>query len=305
VASWPLTLLRKSSSGAQPQTLETTMVISLCVSAFVPIFELRDHLARSMALMLQLELVARVCEVCVDDQYDNDKSLGDRLLHSLVPPEELERRKPISGPSDRIWATLLSEGMILLGVTSLADLALDADAAKGLGVHQQWLRCALYAVRVFASMSLNSLLIKAAFLGFDKSHVRGFTFRPHQAASVRDFWSRRWNLPMHHLLHRLVFVPLTNSRIPATLSAFATFMVSAAYHVAHLYVGTGSSEGAFNVFTYFALQELLIVLESSSLIRIGSRTPLQQTLWVALGVLGPISLFATPFLRLETNLDSF
>ena len=61
--------------------------------------------------------------------------------------------------------------------------------------------------------------------------VRMFDAPLLRATSLSDFWSRRWNLLIHGLFRRSVFVPLTRGRgVPAWAAGLAAFAISGAFH---------------------------------------------------------------------------
>lgn len=96
--------------------------------------------------------------------------------------------------------------------------------------------------------------------------VRGVDYddpfdNPLMARTPREFWGRRWNTWVNHMLYRYVFIPSGGWRRPArgTLAAFA---VSAALHEGFTDVGTRSFSGWMGAF--FLVQGLLVIATSKS-----------------------------------------
>ncbi len=96
--------------------------------------------------------------------------------------------------------------------------------------------------------------------------VRGLDFddpfdNPLAARTPREFWGRRWNTWVNHMLYRYVFVPSGGWRHPVrgTLAAFA---VSGALHEGFVVVGTREFTGWMGGF--FLAQGVLVAATSQS-----------------------------------------
>lgn len=92
---------------------------------------------------------------------------------------------------------------------------------------------ALYAdvwtIYLFLSLFTGTFATVLAAAGF--SPQRTFDAPLLRTTSLSDFWSRRWNLLIHGLFRRSVFVPLTRGRgVPAWAAGLVAFMISGAFH---------------------------------------------------------------------------
>jgi Membrane bound O-acyl transferase family len=82
---------------------------------------------------------------------------------------------------------------------------------------------------------------------------------PFSSRTPAEFWGRRWNTWVSHVLHRYVFVPAGSRRRPmrATLAAFA---VSGLYHEALVSLASGQVNGWMTA--YFLLQGAGVIVTS-------------------------------------------
>ena len=92
---------------------------------------------------------------------------------------------------------------------------------------------ALYAdvwtIYLFLSLFSSTFGTALAAAGFCPQ--RTFAAPLLRTTSLSDFWSRRWNLLIHGLFRRSVFVPLTRGRgVPAWAAGLAAFAISGAFH---------------------------------------------------------------------------
>ena len=118
--------------------------------------------------------------------------------------------------------------------------------------------------------------------------VRPIMDRPWRAASLSEFWGRRWNVAFRQVVHRDIFRPL--ARRWGTVSAtLATFAVSGLIH--DLVISVPARGGYGGPTAYFMLQGLGLLIERS---RIGSAIGLDRPRlgrWFAATVLlAPIGL---------------
>ena len=95
---------------------------------------------------------------------------------------------------------------------------------------------------------------------------------PLLARTPGEFWSRRWNTWVNHMLYRYVFVPSGGWRHPAR-GTFAAFAASAALHEGFVVVGTREFSGWMGGF--FLLQGVLVAAtsQSRSFRRLARRAP--------------------------------
>lgn len=84
---------------------------------------------------------------------------------------------------------------------------------------------------------------------------------PLLARTPAEFWSRRWNTWINHMLHRYVFVPSGGWRRPAR-GILAAFAASAVLHEGFVIVGTREISGWMGGF--FLIQGALVIATSRS-----------------------------------------
>jgi len=116
---------------------------------------------------------------------------------------------------------------------------------------------------------------------------------PWRAASVGEFWARRWNLPTSRLFHRICFAPL--ARHGVWLAVIATFALSGIAHFALAYLATMKLKLAICFGLFFCVQPVLIVIERILGIR---RWPLiAASIWTLTALTVTAPLFVEPALR--------
>lgn len=114
---------------------------------------------------------------------------------------------------------------------------------------------------------------------------------PLRSASLRDFWSCRWNLAFVAMNQRL-FRPLFPARCPTSIVVLGLFLVSGALHELAISFPTGSPVGG--PLAYFALNGILVLVERR--LRLPERHPLLARVWTWAIVLLPLPLlFPAPF----------
>ena len=101
--------------------------------------------------------------------------------------------------------------------------------------------------------------------------------RPYAAASLGDFWSRRWNLGFVGMNHLFFARPLTRRLGPAG-ALLAIFAISGLFHEVAISWPAGSTPGP--PFLYFALHGLLVLAER--------RWAIQGRAWTNFWLLAPL-----------------
>jgi alginate O-acetyltransferase complex protein AlgI len=119
---------------------------------------------------------------------------------------------------------------------------------------------------------------------------------PLRSASVREFWSRRWNSAFNQLALRLVFRPLAR-RIGTALATLCTFGVSGIVH--ELVISLPATAGFGFPTGYFILQGVAVLMEHTC---VGKRFRLGRGvcgwLFTMVVVAAPVFwLFHPPFVR--------
>lgn len=118
---------------------------------------------------------------------------------------------------------------------------------------------------------------------------------PAAAASLADFWGRRWNTAFRDLTHRFVFRPLARRWGPRP-AAWAGFVASGLVHDLVISVPAGAGYGGPTL--YFLLQGAALAAERSPAgAALGLGRGWRGRLFTALAVLAPVGLlFHQPFL---------
>jgi hypothetical protein len=116
---------------------------------------------------------------------------------------------------------------------------------------------------------------------------------PWLAASVGEFWSRRWNLPTSRLFHRNCFALL--ARHGVWLAMVATFSLSGVAHFALAYMATMKLKLAIPFGLFFCVQPVLIAVERILVVRRWSIIAARIWTIAALTVTAP--LFVEPALQ--------
>lgn len=139
--------------------------------------------------------------------------------------------------------------LALMGLLTLTVISLDARNPVQLITTQVGIYLALAGVLNIAAATLS-----ARGLDYDDPFDN-----PLAARTPAEFWSRRWNTWVSHMLHRYVFLPAGGRRHPlrGTLAAFAA---SAALHEGFVVVGLLTVSGWMGA--YFLLQGVLVAVTS-------------------------------------------
>lgn len=85
--------------------------------------------------------------------------------------------------------------------------------------------------------------------------VRPLMVCPAAAASVTEFWGKRWNVAFRDLGHQLIFRPMT-TRFGPTVAMWSVFLFSGVVHELVITVPAGGGYGGPTA--YFALQALVV-----------------------------------------------
>lgn len=120
--------------------------------------------------------------------------------------------------------------------------------------------------------------------------------RPLAAASLAEFWDRRWNKAFRVLAHRLVFDPLVR-RIGAKPALVAGFAFSGVVHDTVISLPARAGLGLPTL--YFLLQAGAILFARSAVgLRLGLQRGLRARAFALVLLVGPLGLlFHAPFVR--------
>jgi hypothetical protein len=100
-----------------------------------------------------------------------------------------------------------------------------------------YMRFLLYGFHMWLSMEFLSACAAATCQALIGMEVKPQFNRPHLASSLRDFWGRRWNLPVSAVLRASVYDPI-RARAGKEAGILATFLVSGLMHEALVYYFT-------------------------------------------------------------------
>ncbi len=205
------------------------------------------------------------------------------LLWPDPRPETFADRTAPPTDADREFlrgALSFAGGVLLFTALALSWPTLPAGPRSFAGVLALFMLLHLGAARMlFAGFRLGGWPVEPLFRD------------PLRSASLRDFWSRRWNLAFVAMNQRL-FRPLFPARCPRALVVLGLFLISGALHELAISFPTGSAIGG--PFLYFALHGVLVLVETR--LRLPERHPLLARLWTWALVLLPLPLlFPAPF----------
>lgn len=99
-----------------------------------------------------------------------------------------------------------------------------------------------------------------------------FTFRRYIATpfnnytllsiSIKELWSKRYNLIVRDRLHRNIFKPLIHYGYSPAFAAFAAFFMSGILHVFIVWKHLNNLQGMFTTFLFFVLHGIICIMES-------------------------------------------
>ncbi len=185
------------------------------------------------------------------------------------------------------------------GLPAVAGLALSALVLSRPLVFGRALRALSGGVYCMLSLELFGRAVQAymAPLGLRTPVLMD---SPLRAASLREFWGRRWDVVIQELLARYVFRPARAAGWPSWLAISATFFASGLVHTWPLYMaGLGLGDAA-SVMAYFGSQALAIAVERAA---IPSAAPdWVRTAFVLAATCAPLPLIVSPSLKLATGL---
>lgn len=148
----------------------------------------------------------------------------------------------------------LVTGLFLLGLAWLVrDLVLRLDRHNPVQLFTSQLGLYLIVAGV-----CNLAVVKLSLRGLDHDDV---FHNPFGSLTPAEFWGRRWNSYVGHLLHRYVFLPTGGRRHPVR-GLLAAFAVSGAMHELFFDFGTMKFNGG--MLGYFLLQGGLVAVTSRS-----------------------------------------
>lgn len=151
-------------------------------------------------------------------------------------------------------ARRLVTGLFLLGLAWLVrDLVLRLDEHNPVQLFTSQLGLYLVVAGV-----CNLTVVKLSLRGLDHDDV---FHNPFGSRTPAEFWGRRWNSYVGHLLHRYVFLPTGGRRHPVR-GLLAAFGASAVLHEVIFDIGTLKFNGG--MLGYFMVQGGLVAITSRS-----------------------------------------
>ncbi len=205
------------------------------------------------------------------------------LLWPDPRPETFGTRTASPTDADREFvkgALSFAGGLLLSTMLALTWPTLPGAPRSFAGIFALFLLLHLGAVRMlFATFRLGGWPVEPLFRD------------PLRSSSLRDFWSRRWNLAFVAMNQRL-FRPLMPASWSRTRVVLGLFFVSGVLHELAITFPSGSPIGG--PLAYFALNGLFVVVEGH--LRLPERHPFLARLWAWAIVLLPLPLlFPAPF----------
>ena len=248
-----LSLLRERSR------LMRVVALSACALPFL--LPNNEPFFRAAAALLTWLLLAKTLQYMAG--HEKPRGFVD-LLQFLTIPVVVRWEVPRRTDPGRARRTLL-RGLVQLGLTLLLMLAvLQLDRT-----HLIQLITTQVGIYLSLAGALNLAVVTLALRGLDYDDPFD---NPLAARTPGEFWGRRWNTWVNHMLYRYVFVPLGGRRRPGrgTLAAFA---FSAALHEGFVVAGTREFTGWMGGF--FLVQGVLVVAtsQSRSFRRLARRVP--------------------------------
>jgi hypothetical protein len=215
---------------------------------------------------------------------------GTRLIYLLFWPgmslKEFTGAPPAKQQRKTVpcWLAATAKTLVGAGLVWFAVPAISADAWLLRG----WVgMVGIIMMLHFGTFHLLALVLQAAHF-----NARANMQAPLLAASLADFWGRRWNTAFNVLADRYGFRPLT-PRIGPRAALAVVFLASGLLHEA---VITLPARGGYGLPTvYFALQAVGLLVERMRLIR---PRPWLKRLFAWLVLLAPLGcLFPPVFVR--------
>ena len=263
LAPWVIALLR-----ASPAALRLAALVVAALPFGIPHFRFITAVLATVMVIKMLQAAAR---------HEQPRGYLDFVLFLCLP---VVARWEIPGRADvsrAIRSVLRGAALIAVGFV----IARTTTELKEWPVAFVILfQVELYLV---AAGAFNILVAPLALRGIDYTDP----FRsPFLAKSPAEFWGRRWNTWVNHLLHRYVFLPVGGKRRPS-LGVFAAFAISGLAHEAIFGFIAWHVTGWMLV--YFLTQAALVMLTS----RWQAFRTLTRRAPVAAWALTMIAMFAT------------
>jgi len=83
-----------------------------------------------------------------------------------------------------------------------------------------------------------------------------------ESRCLKEVWGSRWNLPVHTLLKRTIYIPARKQGVSKGVSTFLTFVGSGLMHEYNFSIHNHSVYEPFEAMTFFGVMGLLMMIES-------------------------------------------
>jgi len=284
-STWAL-LASSGALNAPPRILRASSGIVAGLTLFAPWFAEPDMpLLRAVCAAGSVLALFRNLDVYRDPR---PWRVSQRILH-LVALIDTRRVRLVEPRVD--WASLGRAA--LFGVVSALAVGYMLVLGKPSSVAGYSLRWLAGAFFTYCSLEAFTALLTAGCRLFGAGLPR-LHADPILAATLSEFWGKRWNLIVHQLLRDHCFRPLA-ARFGVTAAVFGTFCVSGLAHAWLVVAGSGFKL-ALSMGSFFLVQGALVLLEQRLVVRRWWR-PLQHV-WTVTMVLLPAPLLEEPLLTL-------
>jgi hypothetical protein len=252
------------------------MAVGGCVIPFL--LPSTDPLARAVAAILTWLFAVKAFQYVAG--HERPIGFANTLLF-LTIPAVVRWESPYQPGNGRAVRALLTS-VVQLGLAGLiVMIVLQFDSR-----HPVQLLTTQFGIYLGLAGACNLAVIPLALRRLD--YVDPFD-NPMAARTPGEFWGRRWNTWVSHMLFRYVFVPAGGWRRPV-MGTLATFGVSGAIHEGFMIVGTGRVTGWMGGF--FLVQGLIVIVTARPVFRRLAR----QRPWISWAITLLLLLVTGPML---------
>jgi hypothetical protein len=247
----PILVIACTAVRRSPLALRTLAALAMLLPFFVP---LQFPLIRAFVALFTLMVLVKALQYSAGEERPAD---WRDVLRFFVMPVVVRwdaPRRPDRAGALRALAIVLGQVALVAGVQWAVHAYLAPRSAWQLVTTE-------LCIYLSVAAALNGLASLLTWRGID--HDQPFQ-APLLSRTPAEFWGRRWNSWVNHLLYRHVFLPFGGRRHPVrgTLAAFAA---SAAFHEYLFDVTTLRFSGWMAL--YFLVQGVLVVATATPWVR--------------------------------------
>jgi hypothetical protein len=288
--------LRERTTPESPASARVTLGVFILSAMLAAAFAARPHLVAwqwmwllSVTVFAGLKLLT-ICRLNARERHalPAARLMGYLLLWPGMRPQPFFRGAEVLGLP---VTPLLARG----GLNALLGIAvLWLIPATWLAALPAWARGWIGLVGIALVLHFGFFHLLAAAWRRCGIPVEPLFLQPTHAASVSEFWGRRWNRAFSDFSRDLILKPLSR-RMNVRAAGFAVFVFSGLVHDLVISVPAG---GGFGLPTlYFLLQGVLALCEGTRPVReFFRRRPVLGHIWTWVAILGPAPLlFHAPF----------